>query len=127
MTVNDIRTPAKFFHCFQYTACIENGTAIVIIIFYTIFIRCLHTILEIIIVIDEIYLHACGLDRSNFYNQGVVSIVDNQVHTREADHFVQLISALIDISPFRHKGSDFTAFFLYRLWKVSTYIGHFGF
>ena len=57
MTVNDIRTPAKFFHCFQYTACIENGTAIVIIIFYTIFIRCLHTILEIIIVIDEIYFY----------------------------------------------------------------------
>ena len=127
MTVNDIRTPAKLFHCFQYTACIENGTAIVIIIFYTIFIRCLHTILEIVIVIDEIYLHACGLDRSNFYNQGVVSIIDNQVHTREADHFVQLISALIDISPFGHKGSDFTAFFLYCLWKVSTYIGHFGF
>ena len=84
-------------------------------------------VLKIIIVIDEIYLHACGLDRSNFYNQGVVSIIDNQVHTREADHFVQLISALIDVSPFGHKGSDFTAFFLDRLWKVSTYIGHFGF
>ena len=62
-----------------------------------------------------------------FSKAGNDSIVDNQVHTREADHFVQLISALIDISPFRHKGSDFTAFFLYRLWKVSTYIGHFGF
>ena len=24
MTVNDIRTPAKFFHCFQYAACVEK-------------------------------------------------------------------------------------------------------
>ena len=62
---------------------------------------------------------------ATFIIKGVVSIIDNQVHTGEANHFVQLISALVNVSPFGHKSSDFTAFFLYRLWKVSTYIGHF--
>ena len=56
-----------------------------------------------------------------------VYFIDNQVHTGEANHFVQLVPALVNVSPFGHKSSDFTAFFLYRLWKVSTYIGHFGF
>ena len=55
-----------------------------------VFVHSLHPILEIIIIIDEIYLHTCGLDRSYFYNKGVVSIIDNQVHTGEANHFVQL-------------------------------------
>ena len=125
--MNNVRTPAKFLHCFQYTTCIEDSTTVVVIVFYTIFVRCLQTILEIVIVVDEIYLHACGLNRSNFYNKGVISIIDDQVHTGEANYFMQLISALVNVSPFRHKCPDFTAFFLYCLWKVSTYIGHFGF
>ena len=36
-----------------------------------------------------------GLDRSYFYNKGVVSIIDNQVHTGEANHFVQLVPCLL--------------------------------
>ena len=127
MTVDYVGTPAKFLHCFQHTACIKDSTTVVVIVFHTIFIRCLQAILEIIIIIDEIYLHTCRLDGSDFYNQGMVSIVNNQIHTGKANHFVQLVSAFIDVSPFGHKGSDFTAFFLDRLWKVSTYIGHFGF
>ena len=127
MTVNYIGTPAKFLHGFQYTTRIEDSAAVVVVILYAVFVHSLHPILEIIIIIDEIYLHTCGLNRSNFYNKGVISIVDDQVHTGEANHFVQLVPALVNVSPFGHKSSDFTAFFLYRLWKVSTYIGHFGF
>ena len=49
---------------------------------------------------------------ATFIIRGVVSIIDNQVHTGEANHFVQLVPALVNVSPFGHKSSDFTAFFL---------------
>lgn len=99
MTVNYIGTPAKFLHGFQYTTRIEDSAAVVVVILYAVFVHSLHPILEIIIIIDEIYLHTCGLDRSYFYNKGVVSIIDNQVHTGEANHFVQLVPALVNVSP----------------------------
>ena len=69
MTVNYIGTPAKFLHGFQYTTRIEDSAAVVVVILYAVFVHSLHPILEIIIIIDEIYLHTCGLDRSYFYNK----------------------------------------------------------
>ena len=57
----------------------------------------------------------------------MVGIVDDKVHTGETYHFVQLISALIDVPPLGHKRSDFSAFFLDCLRQVSANKGHLGF
>ena len=57
----------------------------------------------------------------------MVGIVDDKVHTGETYHFVQLVPALIDVSPFGHKRSDFSAFFLDCLRQVSANKGHLGF
>ena len=57
----------------------------------------------------------------------VVGIIDDKIHAGETYHFMQLVSAFIDVSPFGHKCSDFSAFFLNCLRQISAHKGHFGF
>lgn len=70
---------------------------------------------EVVIVVDEVYLHTCRLDRGNLDDERVIGIVNDEVHAGESYHFMQLVSAFVDISPFGHKRSDFSAFFLNSL------------
>ena len=62
LTMDNIGTPTQFLYCFQYTTCIENSTFVIVRVFYSVFISYHLTVLEIIIIINEIYLHAGGLD-----------------------------------------------------------------
>src|SRR3712207_9110372 len=124
MTVDDVGAPAQFFHRFQHASGIEYSATVVVVIFHTVFIYYLQSVLKVVVIIYEIYLHAGRLDRSHFDDERMIGVIDNQIHARQTNHLMELIPAFIDISPFGHKSSDFTAFFLNCLWKVSTYIGH---
>lgn len=79
------------------------------------------------VVVDKVNLHAGRLYGSYFNDKRMVGIVNDKVHAGETYHFVQLVSALVDVSPFGHKRSDFSAFFLDCLRQVSANKGHFGF
>ena len=119
----DFRTPAKLLHCLQHTAGIENGTFVIVGIFVSFLISYHLAVKEIVIVVDEVHLHACRLDGSDFDNQRMIGVIDDQIHARKADNFVKLVSSLIDISPLGHKGANLTAFFLNVLWKFSAHDG----
>ena len=82
MTVDYIRTPTKLLDGFQYTTGIKNSTFAVIFIFLTLFVGSHQTVLEIIIIIDKIDLTARSLNRSYFNNQGMISIIYDDVHSR---------------------------------------------
>ena len=115
MAVDDVGTPTQFLHRFQYAAGIEDGTGIIVFILFTIFVCYLQAVLKVVIVVDEVYLHTCRLDRGNLDDERVIGIVNDEVHAGESYHLMQLVSAFVDISPFGHKRSDFSAFFLNSL------------
>ena len=101
MTVDNVRTPTQFLYCLQYSTSIENGTCIIILVFNTVLVNHLQAVLEVIIVVDEINLHAGGLYGCYLNDKRMVGIVDDKVHTGETYHFVQLISAIIILQRYK--------------------------
>ena len=74
--------------------------------------------LEIVVVVNEVHLHSGGLQCGNFDNQRVVGVINNQVHTRETDNFMQLVASFVDASVFWHECSHFVASFLHAVRHV---------
>lgn len=97
--MNDVRTPAQFFDGFQYATGIEYGTSIVVLVFISVFVSDLQAILEVIVIIDKVYLHTCSLYGCYLDDKRMVRVINDQIHTGKAYHFVQLVSAFVDISP----------------------------
>ena len=75
---------------------------------------------------------ACDAYGGNVDDELMVGVVHDNVHARQANHFVQLIPSTIDVAPLGHEGSDFavfvqrqhgnvvTEFGQLRLWNVRT-------
>ena len=78
--MNNIGHPTQFLHRFQHTTRIEDGTFDVVNIFSTLVINKHTTFVEIIIIIDKIYLHTCCLNTCHFDNKWVVGIINNDIH-----------------------------------------------
>lgn len=57
----------------------------------------------------------------------MVRAVDDKIHARESDYFMQLASAFVDGSPFGHEGAYLASLFLNELWNPSTQQREFGF
>ena len=74
---------------------------------------------EVVVVVDEVYLQARGLECGYLDDEGMVRIVDDDVHSRETDYFVKLIAAFVDGTVFGHKTSNFRSFFLKSLRKTA--------
>ncbi len=74
-------------------------------------------VLEILVIVDEIDLHARSLQRSDLYDERVVGVVDLKVHSRKADYFVKLVATLIDTAVFRHECAHFETVFLHFVWN----------
>src|SRR5690606_17647510 len=75
--------------------------------------------LEVLFVVQKIYLHACSGNGCYFNNKGVIIIVDYNVHSREPDHLVQAVTAFIDIAKPRHQYAYFIPFLLHGLRKLA--------
>lgn len=71
--------------------------------------------LKIVIIIDEIDLHPCTLDRCNFNNKRMIGIVNYQVHTGKPDHFVKLVSSFVNTAISRHESTYLLSPLLYAL------------
>jgi len=74
--------------------------------------------LEIVFIVNEVYLHSGLLNRSNLDNKRVIVIINDEIHPAESDYFMQLVSSFINNAKPRHKCSDFPSFLLCSLWKV---------
>ena len=55
----------------------------------------------------------------------VVVVVDNEVHTRQADHFVELVPAFVDAAVTRHERAYFIPTLLHRLRESAAKSGAF--
>lgn len=61
---------------------------------------------EIIVRINEIDLHTRRLKRRNLYYKRMISIIDNDIHSRKPDDLMKLIATLVDTPVFRHKRAN---------------------
>ena len=77
--------------------------------------------LEEVFIVDEIYLHAGCLNGRYLNDQRVIGIINDEIHTRKPDYFVQLVAAFINATELGHESPNFTTAFLYALRQVSAY------
>ena len=122
--MNYVGHPTQFFHRFEHATRIEDGSLGIVGIFGSVLVGAHQAFVEIIIVVDEIDLKARCLNGGHFDDERVIGFVDGDVHPRQANHFVQLVAALIDVAPFRHEGADFSPSLLNALRQLATYSGH---
>src|SRR5690554_1715688 len=121
MDMDDVRGPVQFLYGFHYAFCKEDRPFIIIGKGIPILIRKSSLPFKILIIIDKIYLNALSWYGSNFYDQGHVHIIDHQIHPRQSDHFVQLMSSFIDIPEPGHKNPDLAAIAIDHSWG---FVGH---
>ena len=121
-----VRSPSELLYCLKDTSCEEYSSFAVILEEFTIFVIIDLLSVKVVFVVDEIYLHSCCRDRCHLDNKRSVHIIDDDVHSRETDHFVKLVLPFIDAAIARHEGSDFLLSFLDALRKISSYIGYRG-
>ena len=98
---------------FNHATVEEDGAIVVVLAELAVLVE-YHVFLfgEEVIVIDEVDLHSGFLDRGDLDDQGVVGVVDDEVHSRQADHFVKLVAPFVDDTVSRHENPDFLALFL---------------
>ena len=104
-----------FFDGLQHAAREEDTTLVVVRILYAVLIGNTLAAMEEVVVVGEIDLDASRLNRRYLDQQRMVRVVDDQVHTREANHFVQLVATLVDVSELGHEGACLKSFLLKHL------------
>ena len=68
---------------------------------------------EEVLVVDEIDLHSRDWNGCDLDDERVVGAVDDDVHSRQSYHLMQLSSAFVDVAPFRHECSYLASAALY--------------
>ena len=73
---------------------------------------------EIVVIVDEVDLHAGRGNRSHLDDELVVVVVDDQVSSRQPDHLVKLVAALVDTTVRRHVRPNLVPPLLHRLHQL---------
>ena len=120
MTVDHVRCPSEFLDCLENSSCKEYGSLAVILEEFAVRVAIYALTVEIVFVINEIHLHpgrgyGCDLD-----DKWSVHVVDDDVHARQPDHFVELILPFVDAAVPRHERAYFLLPFLNALRKISS-------
>src|SRR5690554_5350523 len=109
MYMNNIWSPVELFYSFDYAFGKKYGPFVVVLIQLSIFIGIRGLSLKIIVIVNKINLNSFLWDRSHFYDQWHVHIIDDKVHSRKSNHFVELVPSFIDITIARHKNTNLSA------------------
>ena len=125
--MHDAGFPTKFFHRFDGSAGKKYAAFVVCFRRQVGFQSFVRSALEVVFVVDEIYLHSCWLQRGDFDDQRMVGVVDDQVHAGKTDHFVQLVSAFVYTSVFGHECAHLEAPFLDSFRNFQSGFCHFRF
>ena len=80
--------------------------------------------MEVVVVVDEVNLHACSLDGGHFDDERMVGVVNHDVQTRKADDFVELVTSFVDVAPLGHECADFSSSVLNGLREFSSSCCH---
>ena len=109
----DLGAPALFLDSFYYAEVEEDSAFVVVAVFNSVLVFCHQTVMEVIFILYEVYLHTCRLYRSNLDDQRMVCIIYDKVHAGKTYNLVKVVASGIDVSPQRRKYSDFLYFVLY--------------
>ena len=126
--MDDVRRPVEFLHRFDDATGEEDATAVVVLAKHALLV--IHQVFflrEEIVVVDEINLHSRFLDGGHLDNERVVGVVDDEVHTRKANHLMELVPPLVDDAVAGHENPDFLSAFLCGLGQITTDEAHRGF
>ena len=99
----DVRRPPELLDRLQDSARKENRTLSVVFEEFPVLVAVDLLAVEIVFVVNEIHLHPGSGYGSNLYHKRPVYIVDDYVHSREADDFMQLVLPLVDAAESRHE------------------------
>ena len=79
--MDHVRCPSELLDCLEDTPCEEYGSFAVVLEEFTIFVIVDLLSVEVVLVVDEIYLHSCCRDRCHLDNKRSVHIIDDNVHS----------------------------------------------
>src|SRR6185369_2934585 len=96
MAMNEVRCPSKFAYRFNCSFAEKDHTILVVIKQLSILIFKYKLAFEKLLIIKEINLETGSGKRGYLDDQGVIIIVDDDVHSRKPDHFMKPVAALID-------------------------------
>ena len=88
MTVDNVRCPSQFFYRFQHPFCKENHAHVVVREHGIVLVVEHRLAVEKLLVINKINLKSDLRNAGHLDNQGVVGIINNQIHSAQTDHFV---------------------------------------
>jgi len=128
VAVDDVGRPVLLLHRLDDATVEENGTVVVVLAKVALLV--VHEVFllrEEVVVFDEINLHPCLLDGGHFDDERIVSVVDDEVHSRKADDLVELVAPVVDDTIAGHENADFLAAFLGGLGQVTPDEAHRGF
>ena len=74
--------------------------------------------MEQVVVVNEINLDTGGLYACDLDKQWVVGLADDDVHSRESYHLVQLVASLVDVAKLRHEGACLVSLRLEQLGQL---------
>jgi hypothetical protein len=103
MAVDEVGYPPEFFDGFQCAADVENTACVVVFKLFAGVGTDISLTFEKVFIINEIYLHTCGLYGGYFDGEGVIGIADNEIHTGEAYDFVELVTPVINGAELGHE------------------------
>ena len=126
MTVDNVGGPPQLLHRLHHATHKEDA-ALVVIGAHGLFGHPVGTTLKIVVVVDKIDLHTSRLNRSYLDDKGVIGVVDDQVHTRQPNDLVQLITTLVNRPVLRHKRTNLVPSILNTLRQMATYMGNLRF
>ena len=124
MAVDDVWSPPELLYSLKYSAGKEYGSFSVILEELAAIVAIDALAVEIVLIINEIYLDSGSRNRCNLDHKRSVDIVDDDIHSREADHLMKLVLSLVDASISWHEGSDLLLSLLDSLRKVSADVGY---
>ena len=120
LAVDDVGFPAELLDGLKHAPCEEDRPFVVVLEFFAFSVPVDEFAMEVVFVVDEVDLHPGGRDGRDFDDQRAVGVVDDEVHPRQADDFVQLIPSFVDRSIPGHERPDFLAALLNPLGKESS-------
>ena len=115
VAVDDVGHPAELADGFIDATNEEDGAFVIVGKSVARFVGECGFSVEEVFVIYEVDLHTGHLYGGYFDDKWVIGVVDDEIHARESDHFVELVPTFVDASVFGHKSSDLIASLLHSL------------
>jgi len=115
--MDDIRCPTQFLNCFQNTLREEDHAHVVIGEHVHVLVVEKRLAMKKLLIINEVHLKSDLRNAGHLDDQGVIGIVDNQIHSAQTDHFVQLMATLVDFTIPGHEDAGFFSAFVDGLRK----------